>query len=226
MAGSDQRVAGWHHHRNRINESQAEKKKKSLIFFFIHFFPSSCFFFERSVAQRHQITNPCLCEWVWKTSFTTIFYCTSTGGEGGRWGGKIQSLDADIKDTSQPASWKCYSNMCRDLILPLANQSLMRLGDFKQGCDSAWIPQTRDELSVTDQPPSPTWQLLTHATWPSSSFIDKILRGRFSLTESSCSAAKCDCCQMSAHVIGYVSCLLCSEWFCSWKNFNNMYFKS
>lgn len=145
---------------------------------------------------------------------------------GGRKAGGIQSLDADIKDTSQPASWKCYSNMCRDLILPLANQSLMRLGDFKQGCDSAWIPQPRDELSVTDQPPSPTWHLLTDATWPSSSFIDKILTGRFSLTGSSCSAAKCDCCQMSAHVVSYVSCLLCSEWFWSWKNFNNVYFKT
>lgn len=58
------------------------------------------------------------------------------------WGGekrkkKIQSLDTDIKDTSQPASWKCYSNMCRDLILPLANQSLMSLENFKQVSDSA-----------------------------------------------------------------------------------------
>lgn len=223
MAGSDQRVAGWHHHRNRINESQAEKKK-SLIFFLFFLFPLILFLFWEERRTETSNNKPVFVWMSLKNPIHNNILLYQHGGENR--GGKIQSLDADIEDTSQPASWKCYSNMCRDLILPLANQSLMRLGDFKQGCDSAWIPQTRDELSVTDQPPSPTWHLLTRATWPSSSFIDKILRGRFSLTESSCSAAKCDCCQMSAHIIGYVSCLLCSEWFWSWKNFNNMYFKS
>lgn len=61
MAGSDQRVVGWHHHRNRINESQAEKKK-SLIFFF--FFSPHLVSFLRGVSHRDikQQTRVCVNE--------------------------------------------------------------------------------------------------------------------------------------------------------------------
>lgn len=86
-----------------------------------------------------------------------------------------QSPDANIKEASQHPPRECDSKTRRDLVPvppPLsANQFLMRLADFKQGSDSALLPQRwmyyrRDELSVLYLPPSSTRRFHAHTVDP------------------------------------------------------------
>lgn len=106
---------------------------------------------------------------------------------------------------------------------PSANKSLMRLEDFKQGSDSALLPQRwmyyrRDELSVLYMPPSSTRCFHTfkapHShSWPSSFFIDKILEDRFFPQPPLLPSTKCRWCRSSTAIKLCTQCLFDSDEF-------------